>query len=120
MGITMQTNILEELINNRGFVMKENGALEYGAGSISNYKLLKVFQPRMHCSLAKGEELVMACYVEYEDFSSPGYIECDWKHREEGYVAEENLLAYLDSKGIYNREERRKRWEEIKSRRATR
>ena len=118
MKITMDSVILEELLNNRGFVMNESGTLEYGTGSISNYTTLKVHQPMMHCSLARNEELVMACLVEFETYSSPGYIECDWKRTEEGYVAEDNLLAYLDSKGIYNREERRKKLEEIKARRA--
>lgn len=97
--ITMNPELLVELLS-RGFVLNDNNDLEYSSGSISNYKKLKVCQPRMYCSLAAGEEYVPACFVQFESFSEPGYIECDWKKTEEGYVAEVHLLGYLDNKRI--------------------
>jgi hypothetical protein len=106
--ITMETELLADLLN-RGFVLEDNGSLVYASGSISNYKKLVIGQPRPHCSLARGEEYVPACYVQFESFQEPGYIECDWKRTEEGFVAEENLLNYVRDKGILSSVERNTR-----------
>lgn len=110
--ITMRPELLVELLGKRGFILNEKNELIYSSGSISNYTTLRVCQPRPHCSLAEGEKYVPACYVEYETFSEPGYIECDWKRREEGYVQERFLLKYLDEKGIRNRDEVKREREE--------
>ena len=120
--ITMDTELLVELLGKRGFVLDENNKLQYASGSISNYKKLTISQPIMHWSLATDSE-AEACYIQFESFSEPGYIECDWKRTEEGYVATEKLLAYLDSKGIRNadevKREREERWAKIKALRNT-
>lgn len=110
--ITMNPELLVELLGKRGFSLDENNRLKYASGSISNYVTLTICQPSMHCSLAEGEKYVPACYVQYESFSEPGYIECDWKRTEEGYVQERFLLKYLDEKGIRNRDEVKREREE--------
>ena len=97
--ITMTPELLVELTR-RGFIMNEHNCLVYERGSISNYISIKIYQPRPYCSLVANEEYVPACYIQYESFSEPGYLECDWKRTEEGYVAEANLLRYLDKKHI--------------------
>ena len=97
---TMKSELLAELVNNRGFKPDGHGNLVYERGSISNYVTLKIHTPRPYCSLAANEEYVPACYVQYERYTEPGYLECDWKRTEEGYVAESNLLNYLDEKNI--------------------
>ena len=109
--ITMETELLADLLD-RGFVLDTNGRLTYAAGSISNYKKLVISQPVMHCSLAENEEYIPACYVQYESFQEPGYIECDWKRTEEGFVAEKHLLDYVRDKGIMSYDEIRQKREE--------
>lgn len=120
--ITMDAELLVELLGKRGFVLDANNNLQYICGSISNYTKMLICQPRNMCSLAHGEEYVPACFVQYESFQEPGYIECDWKRTEEGYVAVNNLLKYLNEKGIRNsdevkreREERMKRRQELRA-----
>lgn len=98
--ITMDSELLAELVEKRGFKLTESGTLTYMSGSISNYVELKVHQPRMHCSLEKDEENVLACYIEYERFQEPGYLEVDSHDIHRGYVAVEHLREYLDKKGI--------------------
>ena len=119
--ITMDSELLVELLGKRGFVLDENNRLQYASGSISNYTKLTICQPIMHWSLRYDCE-IEACFVRYETFQEPGYIECDWKRTEEGYVAVEELLAYLDEKGILNSDEvkrrREERWARLKARQA--
>jgi hypothetical protein len=109
--ITMETELLADLLD-RGFVLDTNGRLTYASGSISNYKKLVIGQPAPHCSLAENEEYIPACYVQYESFQEPGYIECDWKRTEEGFVAEKHLLDYVRDKGIMSASEIRQKREE--------
>lgn len=119
--LTMETELLVELLGKRGFVLDESNRLQYMSGSIANYKKLTIGQPIMHWSLVTDSE-IEACYVHYESFQEPGYIECDWKRTEEGYVAVEKLRDYLDSKGIRNsdevKREREERWAKIRARQA--
>lgn len=103
--MTNKTTITSELLaelTRRGFIMNEHNCLVYERDSISNYISIKIYQPRPYCSLAANEEYVPTYYIQYESFSEPGYLECDWKWKriEEGYVAEANLLRYLDEKHI--------------------
>lgn len=119
-AITMNPELLVELLGKRGFILDENNDLKYASGSISNYTTLRICQPRPYCSLAENEKYVPACFVQYETFSEPGYLECDWKHTSEGYVQERFLLKWLDEKGIRNRDEvkreREERRRELKAR----
>ena len=120
--ITMNAELLVELLGKRGFVLDANNNLQYICGSISNYTKMLICQPRNMCSLAHGEEYVPACFIQYESSQEPGYIECDWKRTEEGYVAVDQLLKYLDEKGIRNsdevRREREERWAKLRARQA--
>lgn len=116
--ITMSGELIAELLTRRGFVLDENNRLQYMIGSIANYTHLIIGQPTMCWSLITDNE-VEACYVKFESYQEPGYIECDWKRTEEGYVAVDNLLKYLDEKGIRNsdevKREREERMEQIKA-----
>lgn len=114
--ITMSQELLVELLGKRGFILDEKNDLLYMSGSIANYKKIRICQPRLYCSLAHDEEYVPACFIQYESFQEPGYLECDWKHTSEGYVAVENLLKFLDEKGIYNRDEVKREREERRAR----
>ena len=98
----MDSELLIELLTKRGFVLnEEKNRLEYGRGSISNYTKMTIYPPRKHYSLETDSEKD-ACLIQYESFSEPGYIECDWKRTEEGYVATDKLLDFLDQKQIKN------------------
>lgn len=109
--ITMNAELLVELLGKRGFVLYENNRLQYMSGSIANYAHLIIGQPTMCWSLITDSE-VEACYVKFESYQEPGYIECDWKRTEEGYVAVDKLLTYLDEKGIRNSDEVKREREE--------
>ena len=89
----------EKALLDRGFIMNDKGGFDYAMGSISNYKKLSISAPTLQFSLAKDKD-ILACYVQYESFSSPGYIELDWHKQESGYVALSSLIDYVDSKGI--------------------
>ena len=102
MKTRMDSEILVELLTKRGFSLnEEKNTLEYASGSISNYTKLTIYPPRNHWSLVKDME-VYARFIEYETFSSPGSIETDWLMKQEGYVAVDNLLNFLDEKNIRN------------------
>ena len=89
----------EKALLDRGFILNEKGNFEYAMGSISNYKKLSISQPCEYFSLAKDAP-VLACYVQYESFSEPGYLELDWHKTESGYVALSSLIDYINNKGI--------------------
>lgn len=118
--ITMNGELVAELLGKRGFVLDANNRFQYMSGSISSYKHMTIGQPTMCWSLITDNE-VEACYVKFETYQEPGYIECDWRKTEEGYVAVDKLLAYLDEKGIRNRDEekreREERWAQLIARR---
>lgn len=110
-AITMPVDLTVELLGKRGFILDEHNRFKYASGSISNYTKLTISQPGPYWSLVIDDE-VPACYVEYETSQEPGYLECDWTHTSKGYVALENLLAWLDGKGIRNYDEVKREREE--------
>lgn len=102
---SMNPDILIELLTKRGFVLnEEKNVLEYASGSISNYTKITIHSPRNGFSI-ESDSYKKACFIEYESYSEPGYIECDWKRTESGSVAEDKLLDYLNSKSIRNVDE---------------
>lgn len=111
-NITMPTELVVELLGKRGFILDEHNRFKYASGSISNYTKLTINQPHPYCSLRHNEEDVPACYIQYESSQEPGYLECDWTHTSKGYVAVEDLLKFLDEKGIRNRDEVKREREE--------
>ena len=114
--------VLEQMLD-RGFVL-ENGELKYARGSIANYTKVRVCAPYNQTSLAEGEKDIPACYIEYEDFSEPGYLEIDHHTIKKFSVAEKNLVAWAEEKHLgestAEREERKKYWEELRRRRNVR
>lgn len=111
-NITMPTELVVELLGKRGFILDEHNRFKYVSGSISNYTKLTISQPHPYCSLRHNEEDVPACYIQYESSQESGYLECDWTHTSKGYVAVEDLLKFLDEKGIRNRDEVKREREE--------
>lgn len=110
-NITMPPELVVELLGKRGFILDEHNRFKYASGSISNYTKLIISQPHPYSSL-RYEDDVPACYIQYETSQEPGYLECDWTHTSKGYVAVEDLLKFLDEKGIRNRDEEKRKFEE--------
>ncbi len=67
-------NILEQMLD-KGYHL-EDGNLVKECGSISNYVKVKIYKPYMMYSLIEDKE-ILGCFVEYEEFSEPGYLEMD-------------------------------------------
>lgn len=119
-NITMPAELVVELLGKRGFILDEHNRFKYVSGSISSYTKLIISQPHPYWSLVIDDE-VPACYVQYETSQEPGYLECDWTHTSKGYVAVEDLLKFLDEKGIRNydevKREREERMAQLRARR---
>lgn len=75
-------------------------SLLYEAGSIANWKRVKLTPAYEHCSLAHGEEYRPCVYAVVEREQQPGYAEVDWTYKKEGYVVVEDLFKFLENEGI--------------------
>lgn len=91
----------------RNFKIHERFA-EWGTGSISNYRKVKVYAPRMMTSL-QDDKQHRAYYVEVETHREPGYIEVDLHSLRQFYVREDELVEFFIANEIFTKEERRRR-----------
>lgn len=99
----------------RGFKINERYA-DYGTGSISNFFKVRIYAPRQMTSII-DEKLHNAYYVEIEQHSEPGYIECDSHTAKQIYIREDKLVEWLISKNILTHEEHQERIEALRKRR---
>jgi hypothetical protein len=87
----------------------------YEAGSIANWKRVKIEPAFDDCSLAHDENYVPCVYVTVESEKEAGYVEVDWQYRKHGRVCVDKLFQFLESEGI-SLKTSRERLEEFRTR----
>ena len=90
----------------------------YESGSLVNWTRVIITPAFEHCSLAHDENYMPCVRVKYETYQEPGYAECDWSHKSEGYVVIADLFEYLKSKGIYEMPSKEERLQAHRERQA--
>ena len=98
----------------RNFEIHEHFA-EWGTGSISNYRKVKVYAPTMMTSLQDNKQH-RAYYVEIEIHHAPGYIECDTHTEKQIYIREDKLVEFFIANEIFTKEEFNQKMEERRRR----
>lgn len=98
----------------RNFKIHERFA-EWGTGSISNYRKVKVHAPTMKTSL-QDDKQHRAYYVEVEIHREPGYVEVDLHSLRQFYVREDKLVEFFITNEIFTKEEFNQKIEERRRR----
>jgi len=93
--------------------LERTEAFIYEAGSIANWKRVKITPAFAECSLAHDEEYKDCVRVIVERESEAGYVEVDWSYMKSGKVVVEDLFKFLESEGI-SFETSRERLEKIR------
>ena len=87
-----------------GFQLTENERgrkmFLYEAGSIANWKRVKIEPAFDDCSLAHDEDYVPCVLVTVESEQEAGYAETDWEYRKHGKVPVCDLFNFLENEGI--------------------
>ena len=94
----------------RNFEIHEHFA-EWGTGSISNYRKVIVYAPKMMTSLQDDKQHRAYC-VDVEIHREPGYIECDAHIEKQIYIREDKLVEFFIANEIFTKEEFNQKMEE--------
>lgn len=92
----------------RNFKIHERFA-EWGTGSISNYRKVKVHAPRMMTSL-QDDKQHRAYSVEVETHREPGYIEVDLHSLRQSMLEKINLLSSSSQTKSLQKKSSNRRW----------